>query len=326
MTDLNRKYKGDGKRIYEALKHKDVPEKPEPYVADPDLAEAVNMALLLRRPLLLEGDPGCGKTCLAYAVAYELGYPLKTCYIRSTTRAQDLLYNYDQLRRLYDIQEGKTCQPENENQLKNAEIKPPPKEDYRELRELGEAIRISRDDDMPSVVLIDEIDKADIDFPNDLLLVLDEWKFTIHETQETYDALKGSTIEDRKNFLPLVIITSNREKELPAPFLRRCLYYYIEFPNRPTLNKILASHFENPDDPLFKHAVNKFMELREKPGVSWRKQPSTSELIDWIHLLKNNGYQGEDLDKAEPASLPFLEALVKTLRDLKSIAKSIINK
>jgi len=320
MTDLNRTFEGDGECRYEALKHDDVPAKTEPYVASHDLTEAVNMAMLLRRPLLLEGDPGCGKTCLAYAVAYELGYPLKTCYIRSTTRAQDLLYNYDQLRRLYDIQERKTCKVEGEDSFKNAEVKPPPKTDYRKLRELGEAISMAQND-IPSVVLIDEIDKADIDFPNDLLLVLDEWKFKIDETEEYFDALKGSNILKRKDYLPLVIITSNREKELPAPFLRRCLYYYIDFPDRSTLNKILVSHFEDTKSPLFKHAVNKFMELREQKGVSWRKQPSTSELLDWIRLLKNDGYSGEALAEAMVGDLPFSEALVKTQRDLKALQR-----
>lgn len=190
----------------------DIPTKKEPYIASKNLAEAVNDALYLRRPLLLEGEPGCGKTRLAYSIAYELGYPLKECYIRSTSRAEELLYTYDNIQRLYDLQEGKFNQNQQEkNQVNNSEtttnlssetndIENNPQDStntinrkkYVELGKLGEAIKLSAEEDIPSVVLIDEIDKADIDFPNDLLLVLDRLQFEIKEVKGwKFDALKG---------------------------------------------------------------------------------------------------------------------------------------
>ncbi len=312
IEDLDRKYEGDGKPHYGE------PEKPEdrtpaePYIASQELVEAVNVARYLCRPLLLEGDPGCGKTRLAYAAAHELGLPLKTCYIRSTTRARDLLYDYDQLRRLYDIQETKSCGP---------------KSNYLELRELGDAIRLSAEDGAPSVVLIDEIDKADIDFPNDLLLVLDEWKFKTDETKDAYDALGGEKPESRRNRLPFVIVTSNREKELPAPFLRRCIYFYIEFPDKSTLKKILKEHFGKTvykeKKSLLKTASARFMELRAEAGFRWRKKPSTSELLDWIRALLRDEREDprsvENLDRLPLVGLPHLAALVKTQSDLNAL-------
>ncbi|NES24917.1 MAG: MoxR family ATPase, partial [Symploca sp. SIO3E6] len=283
-------------------------QEPEPYIAPQSLVDAVNTALYLRRPLLLEGDPGCGKTRLAYAVAYELGYPLHPCYIRSTSRAQDLLYDYDALGRLYDIQEGKVG-----DNLTQA----PSRQEYVTLGELGHAIAQSQSD-IPSVVLIDEIDKADIDFPNDLLLELDRLQFQVKEVpQMRYDALQGKTRKARRDFLPLIIITSNREKELPKPFLRRCLFYYIEFPDQNTLKQILQSHFQPKLTPLFEVAVNKFWELRELR--SWRKIPGTSEFLDWVAILARE-QQGKKLTAEKLAStdlvnLPYLETLVKTQSD-----------
>lgn len=238
-----RRYAGKGKCNYQPL-HGAWQEK-EPYIASKELTDAVNTALYLRRPLLLEGDPGCGKTRLAYAVAYELGYPLYSCYVRSTSRARDLLYDYDALGRLYDIQEVKVA----ENPSKPVE-----REKYVMLGELGTAIRESQKN-IPSVVLIDEIDKADIDFPNDLLLELDRLQFQVKEApQMRYDALQGKTKGERRDFLPLIIITSNREKELPKPFLRRCLFYYVEFPSQEILKEILQSHFKSKLTPLFETA------------------------------------------------------------------------
>lgn len=196
---------------------KDLVVTPEPYVPDQELIKAVNVALYLRRPLLLEGEPGCGKTRLAFAIAHELGYPLKECNIRSTSLAQELLYTYDGLRRLYDMQGSP------EERARALERK-----QYVSFGKLGEAIRLA-EQNIPSVVLIDEIDKADIDFPNDLLQVLDRLQFEISEVNNLrFDALQGER-EQRRSVLPLIIITSNREKELPKPFLRRCLYYYIQF-------------------------------------------------------------------------------------------------
>ncbi len=339
----------------------DIPTKKEPYIASKNLAEAVNDALYLRRPLLLEGEPGCGKTRLAYSIAYELGYPLKECYIRSTSRAEELLYTYDNIQRLYDLQEGKFNQNQQEkNQVNNSEtttnlssetndIENNPQDStntinrkkYVELGKLGEAIKLSAEYDIPSVVLIDEIDKADIDFPNDLLLVLDRLQFEIKEVKGwKFDALKGENQETRKDFLPLIIITSNREKELPKAFLRRCLFYYIEFPNGEDLKRIIISHFQEFQDkedisPLFNTALNKFSELRDK-NISWRKKPSTGEFINWLRLLKRGRknqqtqkYEeitNEVLEGTELSNLPFLHTLIKNESDLNALDKLNKNK
>jgi MoxR-like ATPase len=317
MKDLDREYHGDGKPHYgepDNPKHK-TPR--EPYIASPELVEAVNLAMYLRRPLLLEGDPGCGKTRLAYALAHELGRPLKTCYIRSTTRARDLLYDYDQLRRLYDIQETKTCGPRSA---------------YLTLGELGEAIRLSAKEGIPAVTLIDEIDKADIDFPNDLLLTLDEWKFKAEEirdekTEGVYDALKGRSVEDFRDRLPIVVVTSNQEKELPAPFLRRCVYFYIEFPDETTLRRILKEHLGEAaykqKKSLLETAAARFMDLREKTEFRWRKKPSTSEFLDWVRALLRDEREDkrsvENLGDLPLVGLPHLSVLVKTQSDRQAL-------
>ncbi len=318
MTDLTKRfYKGDGRHRHKPLAVAGVLPEPEPYIASPELAEAVNIALYLRRPLLLEGDPGCGKTRLAYSVAYELGYPLKANYIRSTSRAQDLLYTYDAVRRLYDIHERKTGDEAG---------KPPSRKEYVSLGKLGEAIELSQRD-IPSVALIDEIDKADIDFPNDLLLVLDRLQFEVDEVEETYsfDALKGKSRAERKDFLPLIITTSNREKELPKPFLRRCLYYYIEFPNEDILAQIVEIHTQKKITPLFEESIKKFWQLRHQQCFSWRKIPSTSELLDWVQILERDEGTGrlsaQNLAKTSINNLPRLETLVKTQSDLDALSK-----
>ncbi|MGK7871792.1 MAG: AAA family ATPase [Xenococcaceae cyanobacterium] len=313
MDDLaKRRYTGKGECGYEPLPG--AWQEPEPYIASKSLADAVNTALYLRRPLLLEGDAGCGKTRLAYAVAYELGYPLHPCYVRSTSRAQDLLYDYDALGRLYDIQEGKAA----DNPTNTVS-----RQKYVTLGELGEAIAQSQND-IPSVVLIDEIDKADIDFPNDLLLELDRLQFQVKEVpQMRFDALKGKKREERRDFVPLIIITSNREKELPKPFLRRCLFYYIEFPDRDTLKEILKIHFQPQLTPLFETAVKKFWELRELR--SWRKIPGTSEFLDWVAILEQDEpadkITAEELENTYPVNLPHLETLVKTQSDRDALNK-----
>jgi MoxR-like ATPase len=296
-------YIGDGERHYTAPDDKDILKQPEPYIPAEKLVEAVNVALYLRRPLLLEGEPGCGKTRLAHATAYELGYPLKECYIRSTSRAQDLLYTYDAVRRLYDIQEkiGK------------------PLRDYVTLGKLGEAIKLSQEK-IPSVVLIDEVDKADIDFPNDLLQVLDRMQFDVTEVGDwKFDALVGEDRDKRREFLPLFIITSNREKELPKPFLRRCIYYYIDFPDEESLKKIVKKQLNKEITPLFDNALQKFWQLRELKVFPWRKIPSTSELLDWVRVLERDEQTGEigsqDLGEKALWNLPHLETLVKTQSD-----------
>ena len=335
---LNRWYKGDGEQKQPYLEGvvssatssdpesnhirdffvKDIVRTPEPYTPSTELINAVNLALYLRRPLLLEGEPGCGKTRLAYAVAYELGYPLKACYIRSTSHAQDLLYTYDAVRRLYDMQESKSVR--NRSKVLS-------REQYVTFGKLGEAIRLA-EGDIPSVVLIDEIDKADIDFPNDLLLVLDRLQFEVSEVNDRrYDALKENR-EQRRNFLPLIIITSNREKELPKPFLRRCLYCYIRFPDKTALKEIVQSHLKKEGIAplsLLDQAITKFEELRDPDNnVRWRKVPGTSELLDWVSILDRDAGEGKiaakDLAELPLSKLPYPEALIKTQSDLEALS------
>lgn len=309
-------FHGDGERHYAPYDptSPDLPRE-EPYRASEDLKEAVNAALFLRRPLLLEGDPGAGKTKLAYAAAYELGWPLHACYVRSSSRAEDLLYEFDQLGRLYDIQAA--CK------LPDGTVREPKDlETFRHFRPLGRAIRDAAQD-RPSVVLIDEIDKADIDFPNDLLQVLEEWRFTIRENkEEKIDALNGENVAERRDFLPLVIVTSNKERELPAAFLRRCLYFYIEFPDVDRLREIIDAHFEQGVTPMFEAALNRFLELRK--AARWRKPPGASELLDWLRLLERNGAAGrltkEEIEIASLGELKHVKALLKTKDDLAALS------
>jgi MoxR-like ATPase len=330
MNEMLR-FVGDGIR-HTTTPNREALDKPEPYIADSSLVNAVNMALQLRRPLLLEGDPGCGKTRLAYAVAYELGYPLKECYIRSTSQARDLLYTYDALRRLYDVQmavaqygKKEALSQESEPDIKaedfEARFKP---EKYVTFGPLGQAILGSALGE-PSVVLIDEIDKAEFDFPNDLLQVLEQLSFSVDEVPElTYGALRGETREERRDTLPLFIITSNRERELPRPFLRRCLYYYIDFPNQEGLQNIIKRHFQQGITPLFLVAIKRFWQLRD--DFNWRKPPSTSELLDWLHLLETAEQQGklkaERLEQWKLSELPYLETLIKTQSDRATLSNS----
>lgn len=321
-----RQYRGDGKQhadpVAGALNYA------EPYVAPNRLRDAVNMALYLRRPLLVEGEPGTGKTRLAYSVAYELGLPLQEIYIRSTSRAQDLLWTYDAVRRLYDIQERSvlaqrlvSVETSSDSQISEKSLAD---EQYVKLGKLGEAIELSMEQDIPSVVLIDEIDKADVDFPNDLLLVLDRMWFDIDDVPgQRYDALKGDTREARRDHLPLVIITSNREKELPVPFLRRCLYYYIPFPQKEELAAILAVHGQQELTKLFTVALNHFWLLRDQAIFQWRKAPSTSELLDWVTMLERDESIGkisaEEFEALRPYDLPYLGSLLKNESDLAAL-------
>ena len=287
--------------------HRDSPDTPEPYIVTPGLRKAVNLAIFLRRPLLLEGEAGCGKTRLARAVAYQLGLPYYRWNISSTTKAQEGLYSYDAILRLHDVQ---ILEKLGSQTQKNDPRNP---RNYREFGPLGKAFRVT---DCPAVVLIDEIDKAELDFPNDLLTVLDEpWEFEIPETQEKITA--------NRDHLPIIIITSNKEKgNLPAPFLRRCLYYYVDFPDQDQLQKIIDIHYEIsqkstkpleiPSASLTEKAINVFSELREEKTLF--KKPGTSELLDWIQALTGFGEKiSEDLITLE--NLPYKEVLLKIRND-----------
>jgi MoxR-like ATPase len=259
----------------------------EPYLADRQLQESVNLAIALGRPLLLQGEPGCGKTSLAYAVAYALGLPLEINYIKSTSRAQDLLYNYDAVNRLYDAQV-------NEPQSKDVK-------NYIRLAPLGRAIARAQNG-RRSVVLIDEIDKADLDFPNDLLWELDRLEFQVNEAPDMKYA-----VGDCPELRPIVFVTHNEEKALPTAFLRRCIFHYIEFPStQEQLQQILdVQQIENAD--LKTKAIEVILELRK---LDLSKKPGLSELLDWVGYLAAVKTPVEELDK-----LPNIGALLKRESD-----------
>lgn len=294
--------------------HPNSPQSPEPYIALEGLKRAVNLAIYLRRPLLLEGEAGCGKTRLARAVAYELGLPFYEWYVRSTSKAQEGLYTYDAILRLHDVQTHKLEDQQHEAMVATkandpANESPKPRnprhaKDYRRLGALGKAFELK---ECPAVVLIDEIDKADVDFPNDLLAVLDApWKFEIPETGEIIKATHE----------PIVIITSNKEKgNLPAPFLRRCIYYFLEFPKDETrLQEIINIHYqtriETPPGPdLAAAAIQRFLLVRVEDGL--HKKPGTSEFLDWLHALQNFGPNAPLSSESLKGPLPFPELLFK---------------
>jgi MoxR-like ATPase len=259
------------------------------YLSSEGLEAAVNCALVLERPLLVRGEPGTGKTLLADAIAEALGLRLIPWHIKSTTRAQDGLYVYDTVQRLYDSRFG-------DGDVRDIRH-------YIKLGPLGEAFSSPQ----RLVLLIDEVDKADVEFPNDLLHELDRMRFRILETNEEVVAAHR----------PVVIITSNNEKELPDPFLRRCVFHFIDFPDRELMRRIVAVHHPDLDERLISQALSVFYDLR---GVQrLRKRPSTSELVDWIAVLKSAGITDVKLD----ATLPFLGALLKKEQDLETLAAEI---
>jgi MoxR-like ATPase len=273
----------------------DAPQKREPYIASPELVRAVNLAIYLRRPLLLEGEAGCGKTRLARAVAYELNLPFYRWDVRSTSKAQDGLYTYDAILRLHDVQVKQHGGQIGTNR------DPANPQHYRRFGPLGQAFLVK---ERPAVVLIDEIDKADLDFPNDLLAVLeDPWEFKIPETDESI------AICDR-GLRPIVFITSNKEKgNLPAPFLRRCLYFYLKFPEK-QLQAIVNAHYRDKDAPssdLVEAAISQFLEVRKYVGLF--KKPSTSEFLDWIEALR--GFKA--LEQKRPALFDSAQPLYPSL-------------
>ncbi|MBD3802814.1 MAG: MoxR family ATPase [Thioclava sp.] len=257
------------------------------YVAPPDLTVAVNAAVALERPLLVKGEPGTGKTELARQVAASLGMEMVEWNIKSTTKAQQGLYEYDAVSRLRDSQLG----DERVNDVKN----------YIRKGKLWQAFEAEQ----KVVLLIDEIDKADIEFPNDLLQELDKMEFHVYETGETIRAAHR----------PVVIITSNNEKELPDAFLRRCFFHYIRFPDAEVMRQIVAVHFPYIKDRLLTEALSQFYEIRETPGL--KKKPSTSEVLDWLKLLLAEDLNPEDLKREGANLLPKLHgALLKNEQDV----------
>jgi MoxR-like ATPase len=258
------------------------------YVATDDLKLAVNAALALERPLLVKGEPGTGKTMLAEEIARSLGRPLLQWHIKSTTKAQQGLYEYDAVSRLRDSQLGDARVADIANYIKRGV--------------LWEAF----ENDVPTIVLIDEIDKADIEFPNDLLRELDRMEFHVYETQRTV----------RARHRPLVVITSNNEKELPDAFLRRCFFHYIRFPDRETMTQIVDVHFPGLKKELLREALEVFFALRDVPGL--KKKPSTSELLDWLKLLLAEDIPPEVLKNQDKRAVipPLAGALLKNEQDV----------
>lgn len=280
--------KNNGRQGYEIMGNSSF-SSTQDYVASEELLSSVNVAIALKKPLLIKGEPGTGKTMLAQAVANSLGKKLIIWNIKSTTKAQDGLYMYDTIQRLYDGQFGE----EGVDDIAR----------YIKLGKLGEAF----ESDEQVVLLIDEIDKADLEFPNDLLWELDQMEFYIHETKRTVKA----------KHRPIVIITSNAEKELPDAFLRRCIFHYIDFPDAALMEEIIKTHYPDVEENLMKNAMQVFYDIRTLRDI--RKKPSTSELIDWINALQIGGIPADKLR----ATLPFLGVVVKKDEDLETVKQEI---
>ena len=258
------------------------------YLVSPELRDAVNVAIALERPLLIKGEPGTGKTQLAEAITENLGLELLTWHVKSTSKAREGLYVYDTVQRLNDARFGDRDISDIANYIK--------------LGPMGQSFRAEK----RVVLLIDEIDKADMEFPNDLLHELDRMSFLVDETGETITAVER----------PIVVVTSNNEKELPDAFLRRCVFHYIEFPGEDLMRDIVQVHHPDLEERLLRQTLMAFYWLRDQPEV--RKRPSTSELIDWIAALRRAGIDAEAMEK----SLPFLGVLLKREQDLNAVVAS----
>src|SRR6266487_25890 len=267
-----------------------------PYLPDEALLEAVDLAIYLKRPLLIKGEPGSGKTRLARAVAFELGFDYKSWHIKSTSRARDGLYTYDTVGRLRDAQLAAAGRLDEEKAARSDDPA-----SYVHWGPRGRAFKNKQ----RTVVLIDEIDKADIDFPNDLLLELDERRFVVEETGEEVRAQPGAE--------PIIFITSNDEKDLPDAFLRRCLFHFVKFPDDKRLREIVQAHFPETSQELVTKAVTRFKELREEMGRArgeTGKKVSTSELIDWFRVLSR--WSEDDALKKLDGKLPYASVLLKS--------------
>ncbi|TRU48783.1 MAG: MoxR family ATPase [Microcystis aeruginosa Ma_QC_Ch_20071001_S25] len=299
------------------LYYEPIQQKIYPYDAGDELIEVVNLAIELGMPLLLEGEPGCGKSRLAHALVYEFNYrqennPIKyyEWTVQSTSKAEDSLYQYDYIGRLQAAQISGILSQKGTEESSSEQKNPAISKDWVDLQALGKAFKQSRDEEEQSVVLIDEIDKADRDFPNDLLLAIESRRFFIKETRDLIPA--------NEQAFPLIIITSNQEKNLPNAFLRRCIYHYIELPNQERLRKILTERFTDAEQDVIIKAVDRFQEVRtsqDETKSEGEKKVSTSELIAWFKSLLK--YKPEEIiAKLNEDKLPHASILLKSRTDL----------
>lgn len=299
------------------LYYEPIQQKIYPYDAGDELIEVVNLAIELGMPLLLEGEPGCGKSRLAHALVYEFNYrqesnPIKyyEWIVQSTSKAEDSLYQYDYIGRLQAAQISGILSQKEIEESSSEPKNPATSKDWVDLQPLGKAFKQSQDKQEQSVVLIDEIDKADRDFPNDLLLAIESRRFFIKET--------GELIQANDQAFPLIIITSNQEKNLPNAFLRRCIYHYIELPNQERLRKILTERFTDAEQEVIIKAVDRFQEVRtsqDETKSEGEKKVSTSELIAWFKSLLK--YKPEEIiAKLNGDKLPHASVLLKSRTDL----------